>query len=116
MLSKFTVKGFKNFGEKLELDLGHTCNYEFNASAVKNNLVNKGMIYGFNGCGKSNLGLAIMDIVSHVTDKQFETSEVVHYFYSKACKSYIAIKKRRLTSFCGKNFQSAEILFWNMTF
>lgn len=79
MLSKFTVIGFKNFGEKLELDLGHTCNYEFNASAVKNNLVNKGMIYGFNGCGKSNLGLAIMDIISHVTDKQFEAWEVFPY-------------------------------------
>ena len=53
MLSKFTVKGFKNLGEKLELNLGHTCNYEFNASAVKNNLVNKGSM----DAGKAIWGL-----------------------------------------------------------
>ena len=70
MLSKFCVEGFKSFSEKLVLDLRKTCNYEFNTDAVDHGIVNKGIIYGFNGCGKSNLGLALFDIVSHLTDKQ----------------------------------------------
>lgn len=28
------------------------------------------IIYGINGCGKSNLGLAIFDLITHLTDKQ----------------------------------------------
>lgn len=69
MLSKFCVKGFRNFSEKVELDLSKTCNYEFNTEAVTNGIVSKGIIYGFNGCGKSNLGRALFDLVSHLTDK-----------------------------------------------
>lgn len=68
MLYQFTAEGFKCFGKKLEFRLDHTCSYEFNSEAVRNDIVNKGIIYGFNGCGKSNLGLAIFDIVSHLTD------------------------------------------------
>lgn len=70
MLSKFCVEGFKNFSEKFVLDLSKTSNYEFNTDAVNQGIVNKGIIYGFNGCGKSNLGLALFDIVSHLTNKQ----------------------------------------------
>lgn len=69
MLSKFCVENFKGFSQRLEFDLSRTGNYEFNQEAVKNGIVNKGLIYGFNGCGKSNLGLAIFDIISHLTDK-----------------------------------------------
>lgn len=67
MLSKFSVQGFKSFNEKIEFDLEKTRNYDFNKECVKNNLVNLGIIYGINGCGKSNLGLAIFDIVNHLT-------------------------------------------------
>lgn len=68
MLEKFSVEGFKCFGSKLELDLSRTGNYEFNQEAVADGIVSKGILYGFNGCGKSNLGLALMDIVQHLTD------------------------------------------------
>ncbi len=68
MLTKFSVEGFKCFGKRLEFDLSRTCNYEFNHDAVMGGIVNKGIVYGFNGCGKSNLGLAMFDIVSHLTD------------------------------------------------
>ncbi len=70
MLKKFQVENFKNFKSKFVLDFSHTYNYEFNEDAIeeKNNCISKGMIYGPNGSGKSNLGLAIFDIVSHLTD------------------------------------------------
>jgi AAA15 family ATPase/GTPase len=31
--------------------------------------VNNAIVYGYNGAGKSNLGLAMMDIIQHLTDK-----------------------------------------------
>lgn len=73
MLSKFSVEGFKAFNQKFVLDLSTTCNYEFNSEAVKDGIVNRGIIYGFNSCGKSNLGLALFDIISHITDKNCDT-------------------------------------------
>ncbi|MDQ7090078.1 MAG: hypothetical protein Q9M50_05465 [Methylococcales bacterium] len=36
-------------------------------------------MYGANGSGKSNLGLAIFDIVSHLTDKNFERNFYENY-------------------------------------
>lgn len=69
MLKKFTVKNFKSFKSELVLDFSQS-NYEYNANAVKNGIINTGIIYGHNGCGKSNLGLAIFDLVMHLTDKQ----------------------------------------------
>ena len=70
LLQKFCVENFKCFSKKIEFNLGKTGNYEFNIHAVRNSIVNKGIIYGFNGSGKSNLGLALFDIISHLTDKQ----------------------------------------------
>ena len=32
-------------------------------------LADNALIYGHNGVGKSNLGLAIFDIIGHLTDK-----------------------------------------------
>jgi len=69
MLSRFSVKNFKGFKEEIVLDLKKTNNYEFNSDAVNDGIVNKALIYGKNGCGKSNLGLALFDLVLHLTDK-----------------------------------------------
>ncbi|HDK9807904.1 TPA: ATP-binding protein, partial [Klebsiella pneumoniae] len=68
MIYRFEVEGFKGFSEKLTLDLTHKKNYEFNQDCIFNGVVKKGMIYGRNGIGKSNLGLALFDIVGHLTD------------------------------------------------
>jgi AAA15 family ATPase/GTPase len=70
MLIKFEVKNFKNFKEKLTLDLSKTNNYEFSEKAVKNGIVKTALVYGENGSGKSNLGYAIFDITLHLVDKQ----------------------------------------------
>ena len=49
MLTRFSVENFKNFKDKFVFDL-HQSNYEFNSQAVKDGIVNKGLIYGHNGC------------------------------------------------------------------
>lgn len=69
MLQKFKVKGFKNFASQIEFDLT-AGNYSFNDSIVKNNILTTAVIYGDNASGKSNLGLAIMDIITHLTDNE----------------------------------------------
>lgn len=70
MLKKFSVTNFKNFKDKITFDLGSPCNYEFNSDVIIDNCTTKGIIYGPNGSGKSNLGLAIFDIILHLTDKE----------------------------------------------
>lgn len=68
MLAKFTVSNFKSFNSEFVFDLEQTKRYEFNVDSVKNGIVNNGLVYGHNGVGKSNLGLAIFDIIHHLTD------------------------------------------------
>ena len=70
MLRKFRVSNFKSFEKDFELDLTQTKGYEFNKESIKNGIVNNALVYGHNGVGKSNLALAIFDIIEHLTDKQ----------------------------------------------
>lgn len=70
MLRKFSVKNFKNFNKEVVLQLDHPANYEFNREIVRDNCITKGIVYGINGSGKSNLALAIFDIILHLTDKE----------------------------------------------
>ena len=79
MLKKVEVTNFKNFNEKFTFDLSDTSNFDFNQESIKNGIVNTGVIYGQNGCGKSNLGLAIFDIVSHLTDRAFIKKKYNNY-------------------------------------
>ena len=70
MLKKFSVENFKGFKEKITLDIGSPNNYNFNAELIEKGCVTKGIIYGINSCGKSNLGLAIFDLITHLTEKE----------------------------------------------
>lgn len=70
MLKKFSVENFKGFKDKITFDIGSPSNYSFNSEIIENGCVTKGIIYGINSCGKSNLGLAIFDIIIHLTEKQ----------------------------------------------
>jgi len=67
MLHKFSVKNFRNFSEWLTFDLSSQ-QYEFNENAVRDGSILHGMIYGPNGGGKSNLGLAMVDPILHLID------------------------------------------------
>lgn len=79
MLQKFKVKGFKNFASQIEFDLT-AGNYSFNDSIVKNNILTTAVIYGDNASGKSNLGLAIMDIITHLTDNEKNSKNYKKHF------------------------------------
>jgi len=68
MLVSVSIKNFRNFDDWFEFDLKTTKNYEFNEHAVANGVVKHAMIYGQNGGGKSNLGLAVLDITCHLND------------------------------------------------
>ncbi len=82
MLRKFRVSNFKSFEKDFELDLTDVNAYEFNKVSIKNGIINNALIYGHNGVGKSNLALAIFDIIEHLTDK--ERNEVVYKNYLNA--------------------------------
>lgn len=69
MLCKFKVKGYKGFDKEITLNFEKHKDYQFNKSLIKNDLVNKAIIYGKNGSGKTNIGLALFDITFHLTDK-----------------------------------------------
>lgn len=86
MLKLFQVTGFKNFEEKLTIDFSDVHDYKFNTRCVKDNLLTKTIVYGKNSIGKSNLGLAIFDIVSHLTDKNV-TPGLYDYYLNSNSKS-----------------------------
>ncbi|MFA6191461.1 MAG: ATP-binding protein [Sulfurimonas sp.] len=83
MLTKIEITNFKNFNEKILFDLGETKSFEFNKECIKNKIVNKAIIYGENGSGKSNLGFAIFDIVSHLTDKKHQQHVYENYLNAR---------------------------------
>jgi AAA15 family ATPase/GTPase len=70
MLSKIEISNFKSFSENFVFDLNTIDDFDFNQDCIKNGIINKSVIYGQNGSGKSNLGFAIFDLVSHLTDRQ----------------------------------------------
>jgi hypothetical protein len=85
MLKKFCVSNFKGFETELQFDLTSANGYTFNADCVKAGVVNNCIVYGYNGCGKSNLAFAIFDIIGHLTDKHKDQSKYQNYL--NACSS-----------------------------
>lgn len=69
MLKLFEVSGFKNFKDTVRLDFSDIRDYKFNPQCITNGLIGKAIIYGKNSIGKSNFGLAVFDIVSHLSTK-----------------------------------------------
>lgn len=68
MIRRVSIKNFKNFNEEIIFDLSNTRDYKWKDDLVKNNIINKAIIYGQNNSGKSNLGAGIMDITTHLSD------------------------------------------------
>ena len=82
MLAKFSVKNFRGFTDKIELDLTRHSNYNFSTYAIKDDIIKNGIIYGPNGSGKTNFGLAIFDIVNHLTQKWKKADYYVNFTYA----------------------------------
>jgi len=85
MLKRIEIVNFKSFDERFIFDLSNTNDFKFNQECIKSNIVNTGIIYGQNGCGKSNLGFALFDLISHLTDRA--TEEVFYKNYLNANNS-----------------------------
>ena len=88
MLKKFSVENFKGFKDKITLDIGTPSNYSFNSEIIENGCITKGIIYGINSCGKSNLGLAIFDIITHLTEKKKLLGSYDFYLNMSGRKSF----------------------------
>ena len=88
MLKCFSVEGFKNFSEKITLDFSNVRDYRFNSQCLTNGLVSKSIVYGKNSVGKTNLGLAIFDIVSHLTNKNVTPNLYDYYLCSDGLGKY----------------------------
>ena len=76
MLRRFAVKNYKNFQERTEIDFTAVHNYSFNTHCIKDGKLNKVILLGRNGSGKTNLGLAIFDIVMTLTDNSVNKRQV----------------------------------------
>lgn len=61
-LKKFEVKNFKGFKDQFIFDFSKTKDYPFHPEYIQNHIIQKALIYGKNGVGKSNLGYALFDI------------------------------------------------------
>ncbi len=79
MLTKFSVANYCGFADKIVWDLSRPSSYSFNQFAIKDGTLKNGIIYGENGSGKSNLGLAIFDIANHLSHKWKKPDYYLNY-------------------------------------
>ncbi len=68
VLRRFTVEGYRGFDGPVTLDLTAVGDYGFNRRCIRDGIIRKCMVLGRNGCGKSDLGLALHDIAVTLTD------------------------------------------------
>jgi len=111
MLRKFKVSNFKGFDKNFSLDLTEVNGYEFNTECIKNEIVNNALVYGHNGVGKSNLALAIFDIIEHLTDKNrdervyknylnaYNESDHAEFYYEFLINSKVVTYEYRKTDY-----------------
>ncbi len=62
MLKKFTLKNFKNFKDEISIDFQNVAGFQFSSDCITDGVISKMLIYGRNATGKTNLGVALMDI------------------------------------------------------
>ena len=79
MLKSFEVENFRGFQNRLKFDF-KAGKYDFNSEMESDGVVKNAIVYGPNGIGKSALGLALFDIILHLTDKRhFEPQRLLPY-------------------------------------
>ncbi len=88
MLKLFEVAGFKNFKDRITLDFSDVRDYKFNNKCITKNLLSKIIVYGKNSVGKSNFGLAMFDIVSHLSDKNVTPGLYDYYLNVSSINDY----------------------------
>lgn len=76
MLTKFSVENYKSFNKKISIDLTDSHDYDFNKDAINDKgIIKDAIIFGENGCGKSNFAFALFDIVQTLTDKNIDARQ-----------------------------------------
>ena len=88
MLKYFEVSGFKNFKDTISIDFSDVRDYRFNKHCITDNSIGKIIIYGKNSIGKSNFGLALFDIVSHLSSKNVTPGLYDYYLNADNRKGY----------------------------
>src|SRR5690554_3764640 len=88
MIKKITVKNYKGFKDELTFDFSDFKDYKFNTFAIKEGLIKSAIIYGKNGSGKSNFGLALFDIIIHLTDNQKSKEQYINYLNGDSDEEY----------------------------
>lgn len=116
MLSKFAVKGFKNFSNKFVIDFKDVRDYKFHEECIKDGFINKMIIYGKNAIGKSNLGYAIFDIVCHLTNNHFSEGAYDDYINAESDISYAEFEyqfefKQNIVKYHYKKISNQKLLY-----
>ncbi len=68
MLKRFSVKGFRSFCNRVELDFGNHREYGWHSDLdagdayLTNGIISNALVLGLNATGKTNLGIALMDV------------------------------------------------------
>ena len=88
MLKLFEVSGFKNFKDMITLDFSDVRDYKFNSQCITDHLIGKAIIYGKNSIGKTNLGLAVFDLVSHLSSKNVTPGLYDYYLNVASLNDY----------------------------
>ena len=81
MLKRVEISNFKQFSS-LVIDFSDVRNYNYSRDCLSTDglpLVKTGLVYGRNASGKTNLGLALFDIVLHLTDR-FRVPEFYNFY------------------------------------
>ncbi|QBF25184.1 ATP-binding protein [Pseudomonas tructae] len=105
MLSKFEVKGFKGFRDTFIFDLKQKNEYKFNTEAVNNGIIRNSIVYGRNGCGKTNLSYALFDIVNNIGDKASRRK-----FYARNYLNAGSVERKAVFSYTFK-FDDDELVY-----
>lgn len=92
MIKEFSVKNYKNFKDELKISFDNVRDYSFNTECIKDNLLNKILVFGPNASGKSNLGYALFDIVGVLTDKRISNSQKKNLYNADSPSKIIEFK------------------------
>jgi hypothetical protein len=83
---------------------------------VRGGIKTKGLIYGINGSGKSNLGLALFDIILHLTDKERIQQRYHPYLNLDSKKHYAEFEYVFEFDGCEVVYQYAKTSAVNLTY
>ena len=108
MLKRFEVQGFKSFLHPVTIDFSDVRDYQFNNTCVKDGLLNKIIVYGRNSVGKTNLGLALFDIVSTLTSNNVTPGLYNYYLNADSTNPRTDQCRRHTWSVSQRRFQIGD--------